>query len=332
VKVLVTGGGGFLGFAVCKLLRARGDQVRSLARGDYPELAEARIEAVRGDIADPEAVSAAVAGCDAVIHTAAKAGDWGAYADYRSANVEGTVNVLDACLEHGVKRLVYTSTPSVIHGGGDVEGADESAPYADHFEAAYPETKAIAEQKVLAANGPGLSTVALRPHLIWGPGDHHLVPKIVRRARAGRLRRIGSEPRLIDVIYIDNAAQAHLDALDRLGPDAACAGKAYFISQGEPIANWEMIDRILAAAGEGPVTRHISPGLAMAAGTVAEWIYKILPLGDEPPMTRFLASQLSTAHWYDISAARRDLGFEPAVSIDEGLQRLADHLREHPVT
>ncbi len=327
MKVLVTGGGGFLGFAVARQLRDRGDEVRSLARGSYPELAEHGIEEVRGDLADAEAVSGAVAGCDAVIHTAAKAGDWGPHAEFFSANVTGTENVLVACREHGVGRLVYTSTPSVIHAGGDVEGVDESAPYPDHFEAAYPETKAIAERMVLEANGPDLATVALRPHLIWGPGDHHLVPKLTARAKAGRLRRIGSEPKLIDVVYIDNAAEAHLLALDRLSPDAPCAGKAYFISQGEPISNWEMIDRILEAGGVGPVDKSISPGLAVFAGSVLELAYKVLPLSGDPPMTRFLAVQLSTAHWYDISAARRDLGFEPRISIDEGLRRLAADLQ-----
>ena len=327
MKVLVTGGGGFLGFAVARQLRDRGDEVRSLARGSYPVLAEHGIEEVRGDLVDARAVSDAVSGCDAVIHTAAKAGDWGPPADFHSANVDGTAHVLAACREHGIGRLVYTSTPSVIHGGGDVEGIDESAPYPEHFEAAYPETKAIAERMVLEANGPDLATVALRPHLIWGPGDHHLVPRIIARARAGRLRRIGDEPKLIDVVYIDNAAEAHLLALDRLAPDAPCAGKAYFISQGEPIPNWEMIDRILEAGGVGPVEKSISPGLAVLAGGVLELAYSILPLGDEPPMTRFLARQLSTAHWYDISAARRDLGYEPRISIEEGLRRLADDLR-----
>ncbi len=331
MKVLVTGGGGFLGFAVARQLRERGDDVRSLARGSYPELAEHGIEEVRGDLADPAVVSDAVAGCDAVIHTAAKAGDFGSYAAYHAPNVTGTENVLTACREHGVDRLVYTSTPSVVHGGGSVEGVDESAPYPDHFDAAYPETKAIAEKMVLEANGPDLATVSLRPHLIWGPGDHHLTPMIISRARAGRLRRIGSEPQLVDVIYIDNAADAHLLALDRLAPGSACAGKAYFISQGEPVPNWEMIDRILAAAGEPPCTKSISAGLAAFAGSVLEVVYTVLPLGDEPPMTRFAAHQLSTAHWYDVSAARRDLGFEPRVSIDEGLERLAAHLAEHPV-
>jgi nucleoside-diphosphate-sugar epimerase len=271
---------------------------------------------------------AAVQGCDAVIHTAAKAGDWGSRHSYYQPNVIGTENVLEACRARGVRRLVYTSTPSVVHGGGDVEGVDESEPYPDHFDAWYPETKAIAERRVLEANGPTLSTVALRPHLIWGPGDNHLTPKILDRGRRGRLRHIGKAPCLIDVVYIDNAVDAHVLALDRLGPDAACAGRAYFISQGKPVSTWQMIDDLLAAGGVAPVARRISPGLAVIAGTVIELVWRVLPMKGEPPMTRFLARQLSTAHWYDITAARRDLGYQPKVSIEEGLERLREHLAE----
>lgn len=326
MKVLVTGGGGFLGQGICRRLVERGEQVRSIARGDYPELAEIGVEALRGDIADRGAVMKATQGCDAVIHTAAKAGDWGSRDRFFRPNVTGTANVLEACRTHDVPKLVYTSTPSVVHGGGDVAGVDESAPYPERYDAWYPETKAIAERMVLEADGPGLSTVALRPHLVWGPGDNHLTPKILERGRAGRLRHIGSEPCLIDVIYIDNAVDAHILALDRLGPDAACAGRAYFISQGVPVPTWTMIDDLLAAGGLPPVRKRISPGMALFAGTIIELIWRILPMKGDPPMTRFLARQLATAHWYDISAARRDLGFEPQVSIEEGLNRLREHL------
>jgi 2-alkyl-3-oxoalkanoate reductase len=326
MKVLVTGGGGFLGLGIVRRLVERGDEVVSIARGEYPELVTLGVDARRADIADADAVLAAAEGCDAVVHTAAKAGDWGSRASFFQPNVVGTINVLEACEAHGIPRLVHTSTPSVVHGGGDVEGVDESEPYPDHFGAWYPETKAIAERMVLEANGPTLSTVALRPHLIWGPGDNHLVPKIIDRRRRGRLRHIGSEPKLIDVVYIDNAVDAHLLALDRLAPDAACAGKAYFISQGVPISQWAMIDRILEAGGLQPVDKRISPGLALFAGAVLEFAWRWLPLPGEPPMTRFLARQLATAHHYDISAARRDLDFAPRVTVDEGLERLRAHL------
>jgi nucleoside-diphosphate-sugar epimerase len=328
MKALVTGGGGFLGGAVVRLLRQRGDSVRSFTRSRYPWLDEIGVEQVLGDLADPEAIEKAVAGCDVVIHTAAKAGVWGRHADFFGTNVTGTQNVIAACKKLGVRRLVYTSTPSVVHGGQDVEGANESLPYPRHFEAFYSETKAKAEKAVLAASGPGLATVSLRPHLIFGPGDPHLVPRIIAAAKAGRLRRIGTKPVKVDVTYVDNAARAHLDAADRLDVGAAPAGKAYFISNDEPVELWPFIDRILAEAGVPPVARTVSPWKAKLAGRVLEWVYRFAPfVRGEPPMTRFVAGQLSTSHWYDISAARRDLGYRPAVSVEEGLRRLGERLR-----
>ena len=326
MKVLVTGGGGFLGGAVVRRLRGRGWSVRSFTRTAYPWLDELGVEQVLGDLADPDAVARAVAGTDVVVHIAAKAGVWGRPADFHATNVAGTANVLDACRAAGVRRLVYTSTPSVVHGGDDLEGADESVPYPTHYDAPYPATKAEAERAVLAANGPDLATVALRPHLIWGPGDPHLIPRVLARARAGKLRRIGTRPVKVDVTYVDNAADAHVLAAEKLDVGAPPAGKAYFVSNGEPVELWEFLNRILAAAGLPPVTRSVSAWKARLAGRVLERTYRWLRLPGEPAMTRFVAAQLSTSHWYDISAARRDLGYEPAVSVEEGLRRLAASL------
>lgn len=327
MTALVTGGGGFLGGAIVRALRQRGWAVRSFTRTAYPWLEEFGVEQVLGDLADPEAVNRAVAGADVVFHTAARAGVWGRAADFYATNVTGTENVLAACKAAGLRKLVYTSTPSVVHGGGDLEGANESVPYPTHFDAPYPETKATAEQAVLAANGPDLATVALRPHLIWGPGDPHLVPRLLARAREGKLRRVGSRPVKVDVTYIDNATDAHLLAAEKLDIGTPPAGKAYFISNGEPVDLWAFIDRILAVAGLPPVNRTVSVWKARLAGRVLEWVYRVLRLPGEPPMTRFVANQLATSHWYDISAARRDLGYEPRVRIDEGLRRLAEKLR-----
>lgn len=323
MNALVTGGGGFLGSAIVRMLLARGDRVRSLARGDYPELTALGVEQVRGDVADAQAVAQAVEGCDVVFHVAAKAGIWGPLEEYVRANVEGTRNVVEACRARGVRRLVHTSSPSVVFDGRDMEGADESAPYASRFEWPYPATKAQAERLVLAANSAELATVALRPHLIWGPGDNHLIPRIVARARAGRLRRIGRRDPLVDSVYVDNAAEAHLLAADRLAdPASPAAGRAYFISQGDPRPLWELVGGILHAAGLPPVRRRVPRAAALAAGAALEVVYRTLHLKGEPPMTRFLAHQLSTAHWFDIAAARRDLGYAPRVSIEEGLRRL----------
>jgi nucleoside-diphosphate-sugar epimerase len=283
----------------------------------------------QGDIADPVAVSRAAAGCEVIFHVAAKAGVGGRYRDYHRVNVAGTANILTACRHHGIARLVYTSSPSVVFSGRDMAGVDESVPYPPHYEAAYPQTKAIAERMVLHANGPILATVALRPHLIWGPGDHHLIPRLLARARAGRLRRIGTESKLIDSVYIDNAADAHLLAADRLVPGSPVAGKVYFITQGEPVPLWDLVNRILYVAGLEPVTRSIPAGLAYAAGGLLEMVYVVFRPQDEPPITRFVARELTTAHWFDISAARRDLGYEPKVSLEEGLRRLAASFRHN---
>ncbi len=322
MKALVTGGGGFLGGAIAAKLAARGDDVRSFSRGSHAELASLGVEHVRGDLADSEAVSRAVRDCEVVFHVGAKPGVWGPYADYFATNVTGTDNVITACHHEGVHKLIYTSTPSVVFGGSDQEGVDESASYPSRYETAYPETKAIAERKVLESNTPELATVALRPHLIWGPGDNHLVPRIVARGRAGKLRKIGRRPCLVDSVYIDNAADAHILAFEKLTPEAACAGKPYFISNGEPLPVFELINKILAAAGVPPVTRSIPVSLAVAVGWMMEKVYGAASIKEEPPMTRFLAHQLATSHWFDISAARRDLGYTPSVTIAEGLDRL----------
>ncbi len=327
MRALVTGGGGFLGGAVVRRLRDRGDEVRSFSRGFYPGLDALGVTQFRGDLVDAGAVAAAAGGCDVVFHVAAKAGVGGRYADYHRANVLGTKNVLEACRRHGVRRFVYTSSPSVVFDGRDMEGVDESVPYPASYHAHYPHTKALAERAVLAANGPGLATVALRPHLIWGPGDNHLVPRILARGRDGSLRRIGRADKLIDSVYIDNAADAHLLAADRLHPGSPVAGRAYFISNDEPLPTWDLINRILACDGLPPVTRSVPVWLAVAAGAMLETAYRLLRPDGEPPMTRFLARELATAHWFDLTAARRDLGYAPAVSVAEGLKRLEESLR-----
>jgi nucleoside-diphosphate-sugar epimerase len=326
--ILVTGGSGFLGGAIVRRLMARGEAVRSIQRHDSPSLSQLGVDVVCADLSDRDALVQAAAGCDAVFHVAAKTGIWGRYEAFFRPNVLGTRNVLEAAAANGIRRLVYTSTPSVIHAGGDVEGIDESVPLATRFEAAYPATKAEAERLVLAANGAQLATVALRPHLIWGPDDPQLTARVLARGRTGRLRLVGHGLKRIDSVYIDNAVHAHLLALDRLAPGAPCAGKAYFITQGEPMPQRDLINGILQAGHLPPCTRSISPRAAYLVGWIMELAWRALGRQDEPVMTRFLAKQLATAHWYDISAARRDLGYEPLVSVAQGLQRLERSLRD----
>ena len=318
MKVLVTGAGGFLGGAVARQLVDRGDEVRGFSRGHYPALEALGVDARRGDLADADAVLDATDGCDAVIHVAGKPGIWGPRRDYVRANVTGTEHVLKACRAQGIRKLVYTSSPSVVH-AADTEGADESLPYPKTYLAHYAATKAAAERRVLAAHGDSLWTVALRPHLIWGPGDNHLLPRMVARARPGRLALVGSGENLVDTTWVEDAARAHLLALDRLQADAPCGGRAYFITQGDPRPVRDILNGLLRAAGAPEVTRSIPAGVAYGVGALMEATYGLLRIRTEPPMTRFLALQLSTSHWYDISAARRDLGYEPQVTIDEAM-------------
>ena len=326
MKALVTGGGGFLGLAIVRRLVAQGTTVCSFSRQRHDELDALQVEQRLGDLADEAAVRSAMTGCDVVFHVAAKPGIWGPYEDYHQTNFIGTKNVIGACREQGVSRLVYTSSPSVVFVGRDMEGVDESVPYPSRFAAHYPRTKAAAEQLVRAANDERLGTVSLRPHLIWGPGDNHLLPRLIARARAGQLRRIGDSKQLVDTTYIDNAAEAHLLAAEKLKPGAVVAGRVYFISQGEPLNLWAMINRLLEAAGAPTVQRTIPRGVALALAWGFENIHILLRRSGEPRLTRFVVQELCTAHWFDISAARRDLGYRPTVSISEGLHRLREHL------
>jgi nucleoside-diphosphate-sugar epimerase len=288
-----------------------------------------------------------------VFHAAALPGIGMDREAYRTVNQVGTELLLAHCRRHGVKRLVYTSSPSVVFGGRDQCGIDESASYDFGWmranRAHYSESKACAERAVLAANGERLKTCALRPHLIWGPGDAHLIPRLIDRARSGRLRRVGDGTNLVDITYVENAAEAHVlaaDALNRFGeaasadgvtpaasaaPPAAVAdspaGKVYFISQGEPVNCWQWIDEILSLVRLPQMTKAISHAMAHRAGALCESVWTMTRKSSEPPMTRFLAAQLATSHWFDTSAARRDLGYRPGVSTREGMRRLGDWLR-----
>ncbi|AKU92030.1 NAD-dependent epimerase/dehydratase family protein [Vulgatibacter incomptus] len=322
MKALVTGGGGFLGSALARALLARGDEVRVLARGAYPELQALGAATIQGDLRDPAAVAEACSGIDVVFHTAAKAGGWGDPAEYEAINVHGTRNVIDGCRAAGVPSLVYTSTPSVVHQRHGIEGGDESLPYAQHFEAHYPRTKAATEKLVRDASDDALRTVSIRPHFIWGPGDRHLLPRLLDRQRSGRLRRVGKGDPLTDTCYVDNCVHAHLLAADRLRAGADLGGRVYFVSDGAPIGLWTMASRMLQAAGGEPIEGTVPAWLARAAGAALEATWWLLRRQDEPLMTRFGASQLSHAQWFDIGAARRDLGYEPLVSVEEGLRRL----------
>ena len=311
--MLVTGYGGFLGAAVCRLLIQQGFLVRGLARGSYPGLGAIGIECVTGSINDPAVVEASMRDVDAVIHTAAIAGVWGKSSDYESVNVAATESLLAAARKHAVRAFVYTSSPSVTFDGHPQSGIDESVPYPSRWLCDYPRTKAIAEQRVLLANHTSeFATCALRPHLIWGVGDPHLIPRVIQRCRQGKLRRVGDGRNLIDTVHVDLAAHAHLLALRKLlAADTQAAGRAYFITDGQPTPCWDWISTILDCAGLQPPKGSISMKTAYRIGAVLEKLYRWTGREQEPPMTRFVALQLGVDHYFDISASRERLGVQP---------------------
>ena len=324
MKVLVTGGSSLIGAGVAAALAARGDEVVVQQRSRSAPLDAMQVRQELGDIRDPDVVLAAAAGCDSIVHLAAKVGVVGSWDEYRSVNVDGTNNVIAAARRQGIGRLVHVSSPSVAHGGEPIIGGGADAPVLGRTRAWYPESKAIAEIAALEAADADLAVVAIRPHLVWGPGDTQLVGRIVERAEAGRLALIGGGRALVDTTYVDNAADALVAALDVVEPGARCAGRAYVIANGEPRPIRELVLGICAAAGVAAVPRDVPLRVGRTAGSAVERLWPLLRRDDEPPLTRFLAEQLGTAHWFDPRPARDDLDWTPRVSIDEGLQRLAE--------
>jgi nucleoside-diphosphate-sugar epimerase len=323
-RVLVTGYGGFLGAAICHQLIRNGYTVRGLARNKYPSLANAGVECIQGSVTDPKTLRDALTKVDAVIHTAALAGVWGKTSDYHSINVEATDRLISESLAEGIRAVVYTSSPSVTFDGTPQSGIDEQVPYPTKWLCDYPRTKAIAEQRVLAANDASkFFTCALRPHLIWGVGDPHLIPRVIDRCRQRRLRRVGTGLNLIDTVHVDHAAQAHVLALQRmLSGDRQAAGRAYFITDDQPVPCWEWISTILDCAGLKPPSGSISLAAAYRIGGVLETLYRWTRSAQEPPMTRFVALQLGVDHYFDISAAKQLLGYAPTLDRELKIQEM----------
>lgn len=328
MKALVTGGGGFLGLYIVEQLLNDGVEVRVICRKRYKRLDQLGVEWVQGDIQDAAIVASACQGVDAVYHVAAVPGIWGPWKMFHGINTVGTQNVIAGCQQHGVRKLVHTSSPSVIFDGHDHVDADESLPYPTAFLSHYPHSKALAEQAVIAANGSELATCALRPHLIWGPRDTQLVPRLIQRAQSGRLRLVGDGTNVISMAYVENVAAAHLQAARVLEPGSAVAGQIYFVNEPQPVNCGEWINTLLGCAGIPAVTRRISEKTAYRIGAVCEGVWKLLRLRGEPPMTRFLAGQLASSHSYRIDKAVRDFGYSPIVSVEEGLRRLEPELKE----
>jgi len=327
MKALVTGGGGFLGGQIVKQLLARGNDVTVFSRGSYPELEKIGAKQLRGDLNNRLTVVRACLNIDVVFHVAATVGMWGHWDDFYQTNVIGTGNVIEACRSHNVPKLVFTSTPSVVANGQARRGGDESLPYPNRYESYYAQSKAIAEQMVIEANGPELLTVSLRPHNIFGPGDTQIIPRLIARARSGRVIQIGDGTNKIDLTYIDDAARAHLLAADVLESGSPVAGSAYFISQDDPVNLWQWVNDLLVRLDLSPVKRRLSVPVARTAAQIIEATYRTLRLKGEPQLVPFLVSELALDHYYDISRAKRDIGYEPLVSMKEGTRRTVEYFK-----
>lgn len=329
MKILVTGGGGFLGtWIIRELMRNPTHLVTNFSRRPYAHLEDIGVPTIRGSVDNREDVERALAlGFDAIIHTAAKVGMWGSRNDFEATNVQGTKLLLELAQRHGVKRFVYTSTPSVVFGRGGHEGLNETTAYPTKHLGEYARSKAIAEQAVLAANSPAFTTVSLRPHLVWGPGDQNLIPRVLDRARLGKLKVVGDGENQVDVVYVENAAHAHVLALTA---DAkVVGGQAYFIGQG-PVKLWDFINEVLKRANIPAPDDSISVKAAYAIGWMLEKLWALAGIQNpEPPMTRFVALNLGSSHWYDHTKAKSDLGWEPKISIHDGLTRLFEKREEN---
>ncbi len=329
MKAFITGGGGFVGSAIVRQLVDSGAEVAVFGRNQYPHLADTGVRQIQGDILESDVLIRSMKGYDTVFHVAAKAGIWGPKDEFEQINVTGTRNVLGACFANEVRSLVYTSTPSVVFNRSDINGGDESLPYAQRFLCYYASSKAVAEQMVLASNSEIIKTCAIRPHLVWGPGDPHLIPRLIERGKTGKLKQVGNGQNMVDISYVDNVAEAHILAAKNLNSIATAAGNAYFISQGEPVNLWNWINNLFLDLDIEPVKKKMNEGTAYAVGTLLEGIHMWFSLDREPPMTRFLAEQLAKSHWFSIDSARKDLGYEPRISTQEGLERLVRWCRKY---
>jgi nucleoside-diphosphate-sugar epimerase len=337
--VFITGASGFIGGKIAERLLAEGRHIRVLSRRPLPHLEKLGAEVLLGDLDNTMALRRGCEGVATVFHIAGRVGVWGPTTDFFRVNVEGTRNVVAACRATSVPRLVYTSSPSVVYNGGNLSGINESAPLCTEAPCAYPTSKAAAERLVSAAHSRELATVSLRPHLVWGPGDKNVVPRVLTLARKGRLKIIGSGLNKVDVTHISNVVDAHLLAEQALGTSnpigysstGGAGGKAYFITNGEPVVLWVWINQLLRGLNIPEIKKHVPLGAAYAAGVALEALWRVLPLKGEPPMTRFVAKEMATDHWFDISAARRDLGYAPHVTMAAGTVELIASLKKNQI-
>ena len=324
----MTGTGSLLLGGVASELLRRGDEVVCLQRRPAAFMGHQNAHEVLADICDADAVALAAKGCDAIIHGAARVGVVGSQKEFYDTNVLGTENILRAAEQQSISRLVFVSTPSVAHTGASLVGAPAGQAEIGRSRSYYAESKAIAERTVLNARNSQLAVVAIRPHLVWGPGDTQLVGRIVERAKSGRLAVVGTGNALVDSTYIDNAISAHIAALDALHIGSACDGKAYVVSNGEPRTVNELMRSMCESAGVPFEPRHLSLTLGIRLGSLVERLWPLMQ-SSEPPITRFIAEQLGTAHWFDQRVVHNDLKWAPSVTLDEGFKQLTQWFASH---
>ena len=327
-RVLVTGGGGFLGTAIVVQLLEDGCEVKVIGRNRYEHLDRLGVTCLLGDIGDKGFAEEACRNVDTVFHVAAKAGIWGSSREFTRTNLEGTVNIVHGCRKNDVGCLIYTSTPSVVFNRNDIENGNESLPYADKFLCDYARTKAAAEQYVLENRDDQLRVCALRPHLIWGPGDPHLIPRLIARGRKGTLKIVGDGRNRVDITFVDNGARAHLLAARSLHQSSSISGRAYFIGQERPVYLWEWINDLYQDLGITRVEKKVPRTTAYVIGWCLETVHRLAGLRKEPVMTRFMALQLARSHYFSHERAKEDLGYEPLITIEEGKERLLESLRQ----
>lgn len=324
MKILVTGGMGFVGHRLASALISKGFEVHVLGRTQYPP----RKKLISGlnyhcqDLTQEIPNQNWLRDIKTVFHVAAKAGMGGRYEDYKLANLVATVQLLQTCKSIGVERFIYTSTPSVTFSTDPICDGNESLPYSQEKFSSYASTKALAEQAVLATDQPNrMRTIALRPHLIWGSGDPHLLPRVISRHRLGKLKKVGEGKNRVDLTHVDNVVHAHLCAFEAMLTNPTLGGKAYFISQNEPVNLWDWLNEIFAKLQLPHLEKSISYENAYRIGWILENTWNLLRLKSDPPMTRFVASQLAHDHWFSSAAAEGDLHYKPLLTMSAAMEK-----------